>query len=147
MKRFQFNLQRLLEFRQLQEDQAQAEFAKATRALVLENERLQRMRDVLEESMSCLRQEQEKSTSLTMLKMFQEYIDRTREEIRRQIVRVAKAGEHRQMCLRAYEEASRRRKVVENLREKRWQQYLDENLQEEQKFLDELAAQSRLNNR
>ena len=140
-------MQRLLEFRQIQEDQAQSEFAKATRALMLENERLQRLKDIQEESMECLRLEQEKATSLSILKMFQEYIDRTREEIRRQIIRVAAAGEHRRKCLRAYEEAARRRKIVDNLRERRWQQYLEENLHEEQKFLDELAGQNRLINR
>lgn len=146
MQRFSFKLQRLLDFRQIQEDQAQAEFAKATRALVLEKERLQRLRDILEGAMQSLREEQEKATSLAILKMFQEYIDRTREEIQRQVLRVAAAGEYRNKCLRAYEEATRRRKVVENLRERRWQQYLELNLAEEQKFLDELATQNRPQN-
>ena len=76
-----------------------------------------------------------------MLKMFQEYIDTTREGIRLQGAKVIAAGERRQKCLKAFEEASRKRKVVDNLRDKRLQQYQEEVLQEEQAFLDELAGQ------
>ncbi len=141
MRRFQFKLQRLLDFRKIREEQAQAEFAKATRVFLHEKEKLQQMQTVLTETLNGMKEEQAKQSSSIMLKMFQEYIDTTREGIRLQGAKVIAAGERRQKCLKAFEEASRRRKVVDNLRDKRLQQYQEEVLQEEQAFLDELAGQ------
>ena len=141
MRRFQFKLQRLLDFRKIREEQAQAEFAKATRVFLHEKEKLQQMQTVLTETLNGMKEEQAKQSSSIMLKMFQEYIDTTREGIRLQGAKVIAAGERRQKCLKAFEEASRKRKVVDNLRDKRLQQYQEEVLQEEQAFLDELAGQ------
>ena len=141
MRRFQFKLQSLLDFRKIREEQAQAEFAKATRVFLHEKEKLQQMQTVLTETLNGMKEEQAKQSSSIMLKMFQEYIDTTREGIRLQGAKVIAAGERRQKCLKAFEEASRKRKVVDNLRDKRLQQYQEEVLQEEQAFLDELAGQ------
>ena len=141
MRRFQFKLQRLLEFRKIREEQAQAEFAKATRVFLHEKERMKILQETLTDTFNILKAQQDKSGPPIMLKMFQEYIDTTREGIRLQASKVAAAGEYRQKCLKAFEEASRRRKAVDNLRERRLQQYQDEVLLEEQGFLDELAGQ------
>ena len=141
MRRFQFKLQRLLDFRKIREEQAQAEFAKATRVFLHEKEKLQQMQTVLADTLNGLKAEQAKPSSSIMLKMFQEYIDTTREGIRLQGAKVIAAGERRQKSLKAFEEASRKRKVVDNLRDRRLQQYQEEVLQEEQAFLDELAGQ------
>ena len=141
MRRFQFKLQRLLEFRKIREEQAQAEFAKATRVFLQEKERMKILQEVLADTFNILKAQQEKSGPPIMLKMFQEYIDTTREGIRLQAAKVAVAAEFRQKCLKAFEEASRRRKAVDNLRERRLQQYQEEVLLEEQGFLDELAGQ------
>ena len=141
MRRFQFKLQRLLEFRKIREEQAQAEFAKATRVFLHEKERMKILQETLTDTFNILKAQQEKSGPPIMLKMFQEYIDTTREGIRLQASKVAAAGEYRQKCLKAFEEASRRRKAVDNLRERRLQQYQEEVLLEEQGFLDELAGQ------
>ncbi len=78
--------------------------------------------------------------------MFQDYIDTTREGIKIQAGRVAAAADKRQICLRLFEEASRRRKIVDSLREKKLEQYQEEVLQEEQKFLDDLAGQRYIRN-
>ena len=132
---------KILDFRKIREEQAQAEFAKATRVFLHEKEKLQQMQTVLTETLNGMKEEQAKQSSSIMLKMFQEYIDTTREGIRLQGAKVIAAGERRQKCLKAFEEASRKRKVVDNLRDKRLQQYQEEVLQEEQAFLDELAGQ------
>ena len=146
MKRFHFKLQKLLDYRKIREEQAQAEFAKATRVFLLEKEKLRRLEKTLTETFDLFKAEQGKPSSLMMLKMFQDYIDRTREEIRHQAVQVAAAADRRQRCLRLFEEASRRRKVVENLREKKLQQHIEEMLKEEQTFLDDLAGQRYIRN-
>lgn len=141
MQKFRFKLQRLLDFRKIREEQAEAEFAMATRVFLQEKEVLRQLEIKLIKTFDLLKQEQEKSSSLLTLKLFQDYIDTTREGIKQQAVRVAAAADRRQQCLRKLEEAVRKRKGVESLKEKKIQQYHEEVLREEQAFLDELSTQ------
>ena len=135
MRRFHFKLQKLLDYRKIREEQAEAEFAKATRVFLHEKDRLKQLETSLVETFDLLKAEQGKPSSLLMLKMFQDYIDRTREGIRLQAVKVAAAADRRQTCLRLFEEATRKRKVVDNLRDKKLEQYQAEVLQECKKLL------------
>jgi flagellar FliJ protein len=146
MQKFRFKLQRLLDFRKIREEQAEAEFAKATRVFLQEKEVLRQLEIKLIKTFDLIKQEQEKSSSLLTLKLFQDYIDTTREGIKQQAVRVAAAADRRQQCLRKLEEAVRKRKGVESLKEKKIQQYHEELLREEQAFLDELSTQRYIRN-
>ena len=146
MQKFRFKLQRLLDFRKIREEQAEAEFAKATRVFLHEKERLRQLETNLSDTFDRLKQEQEKHSSLLTLKLFQDYIDTTREGIKLQAVKVAAAADRRQQCLRKLEEAARKRKGVESLKEKKLQQYHEEALREEQAFLDELSGQRYIRN-
>ena len=146
MQKFRFKLQRLLDFRKIREEQAEAEFAKATRVFLHEKEQLRQLETNLSDTFDRLKQEQEKHSSLLTLKLFQDYIDTTREGIKLQMVKVAAAADRRQQCLRKLEEAARKRKGVESLKEKKLQQYHEEALKEEQAFLDELSGQRYIRN-
>ena len=146
MQKFRFKLQRLLDFRKIREEQAEAEFAKATRVFLHEKEQLRQLETNLSDTFDRLKQEQEKHSSLLTLKLFQDYIDTTREGIKLQAVKVAAAADRRQQCLRKLEEAARKRKGVESLKEKKLQQYHEEALKEEQAFLDELSGQRYIRN-
>ena len=146
MQKFRFKLQRLLDFRKIREEQAEAEFAKATRVFLHEKELLRQLESNLADTFSRLKLEQEKPSSLLTLKLFQDYIDTTREGIKLQTVKVAAAADRRQQCLRKLEEAARKRKGVESLKEKKLQQYHEEVLKEEQAFLDELSGQRYIRN-
>ena len=146
MQKFRFKLQRLLDFRKIREEQAEAEFAKATRVFLHEKEQLRQLETNLSDTFDRLKQEQEKHSSLLTLKLFQDYIDTTREGIKLQAVKVAAAADRRQQCLRKLEEAARKRKGVESLKEKKLQQYHEEALREEQAFLDELSGQRYIRN-
>ena len=146
MQKFRFKLQRLLDFRKIREEQAEAEFAKATRVFLHEKEQLRQLETNLSDTFDRLKQEQEKHSSLLTLKLFQDYIDTTREGIKLQAVKVTAAADRRQQCLRKLEEAARKRKGVESLKEKKLQQYHEEVLQEEQAFLDELSGQRYIRN-
>ena len=146
MQKFRFKLQRLLDFRKIREEQAEAEFAKATRVFLHEKELLRQLESNLADTFSRLKLEQEKTSSLLTLKLFQDYIDTTREGIKLQAVKVAAAADRRQQCLRKLEEAARKRKGVESLKEKKLQQYHEEALREEQAFLDELSGQRYIRN-
>ena len=73
MQRFHFKLQKLLDYRKIREEQAEAEFAKATRVFLLEKDRLRQLETTLVETFDLLKAEQGKPSSLLMLKMFQDY--------------------------------------------------------------------------
>jgi flagellar protein FliJ len=141
MQKFRFKLQRLLDFRKIREGQAEVEFAKATRVFLHEKEMLRKLEFTLGKMLDGLKQEQVKCSSLLILKMFQEYIDTTREGIKLQTIKVAAAADRRQRCLRVYEEAARKRKGVDTLLDKKLLQYQEQVLREEQSFLDELSGQ------
>ena len=139
--RFQFKLQRLLEFRTLRENQVRDQFALATKQFLIEKERLNQFRETLNENIVAMRNLQEEASSLGLLKIFQEYIDTVRERISRQTHTVQVAANYRAECQKLFEEASKKRKAVDNLKEKRLIQYQEMVLQDEQKYLDELATQ------
>lgn len=66
MQRFYFKLQKLLDYRKIREEQAQAEFAKATRVFLLEKEKMHQMETTLVETFDLLKAEQAKASSMLM---------------------------------------------------------------------------------
>lgn len=141
MHKFHFKLERLRQYRKIREGQAEADFAKAARVFLHEKERFQHLEMKLTQLLEELKHEQGNCASLLTIKMFQDSIDTTREEIKQQASIVAAAADRRQSSLRKFEDATRKRKGVDNLKEKKTQQYQADLLHEEQTFLDELSGQ------
>ncbi|HWR43167.1 flagellar export protein FliJ [Sporomusa sp.] len=143
MKKFRFRLETLLKFRKMQEEQAQIKLAEATNRLNKEQEYLGILRNQLASNLKLLSQEQSSgSPTIETLKTFSYYIDKIKRHITEQQEQVAKAADYQQECLAELEGAIKQRKLVDNLREKRLEQYGKELLQEEQKILDELGTQA-----
>lgn len=147
MKKFQFRLETLLKFRKMEEEQAQLKMTEASIRLYKEQELLSQLQNKLVVSLDLLSQEQSGSPTIDTLKTFGYYIDKIKREIIHQQEQVAKAETYRQECLVALEAAMKQRKLVDNLREKRLEQYQTELLQEEQKLLDELGTQAFMRNK
>lgn len=142
MKKFQFRLETLLKFRKMQEEQALTKLAEATNRLQKEQELLSDLQNKLSSNLDLLNHEQVKQPTIETLKTYSNYIDKIKSEITTQIDLVAKAASYRQECLTILEAAIKQRKLVDNLRKKRLEQYKNELLQEEQKILDELGTQA-----
>ena len=142
MRKFRFRLETLLKFRKLQEEQAQIKLAEASNRLLQEQEMLAGMKDQLALTLDLLSREQAGNPTIDTLKTFSFYIDKIKSDIAAQQERVNKAAADRQECLRAMEAAMQQRKLVDNLKDKRLEQYHNELLQEEQKILDELGTQA-----
>lgn len=147
MKRFQFRLETLLKFRKMEEEQAQIKLTEANIRLYKEQELLQQLQNQLTACLELLSREQTASPTIETLKTFSYYIDKTKRDIVGQQEQIVKAEAHRQECLAVLEEAVKQRKLVDNLREKRLEQYNREVLQEEQKVLDELGTQAFMRNK
>ncbi|WP_371371260.1 flagellar export protein FliJ [Sporomusa aerivorans] len=142
MKKFHFRLETLLKFRKMQEEQAQIKLAEANTRLQQEKAILADFEAQLLNTLVLLGKEQETSLTIDTLKSYSLYIDKIKRDIATQQERVEKAVAEHQECLRAMEFAMKQRKLVDNLKDKRLQQYNEELLQEEQKILDELGTQA-----
>lgn len=142
MKKFRFRLETLLKFRKMQEEQAQLKLAEATNRLLTEREVLGGLHSKLTFNLDLLNKEQTSNPTIETLKTFSYYIDKIKSDIITQQDQVTKATAYRQECLYVLEAAIKQRKLVDNLREKRLEQYNNEVLQEEQKILDELGTQA-----
>ena len=147
MKKFRFRLETLLKFRKMEEEQAQIKMADANIRLFKEQDLLSQFQNQLLLSLDLLSKEQSGSPTIETLKTFSYYIDKIKSDIVSQHGQVAKAEVYRQECLTALEAAIKQRKLVDNLREKRLEQYNAEGLLEEQKRLDELGTQAYMRNK
>lgn len=147
MKKFQFRLETLLKFRKMEEEQAQIKLGEASARLYKEQELLREQENKLTATLDLLNKEQTACPTIETLKTFGYYIDKIKSDIVKQEEQVAKAASYRQECLTALETAMKQRKLVDNLRNKRLEQYKAQLLQEEQKLLDELGTQVFMRNK
>lgn len=141
MKPFRFRLEALLEFRKMQKEQAQVVFLQATHQLQSEKEKLAVLEANVNENISLLRNSQQQSLSIEKLKFFRYYFDKINKDIEKQKDSVVQAETYCQQCLADLGEAEKNHKIVEKFREKKLQQYQIEEINEEQKILDEIGLQ------
>lgn len=146
MRPFQFRLETLLKFRRMQEEQAQVRLAEATALYVTEREALAALEEALSAHVADYRRRLAEPVTVAVLKMFRDYNDKLKGDISLQHIRVESADHKRRECIVLLEEAARKRKLVEKLKEKRFAQYQAETLLEEQKLLDELGLQAFVRN-
>ena len=142
MKKFQFRLDALLKFRQMQKEQAQLNFMQASQLLRDEQAKLDQLTIKLNEHVIVFRKSQGSSPTIEELKDFQNYFDKIRDNIKHQNTRVNEAQAARQERLQELHQAAKNYEIVEKFRVKRLLQYKAEALCEEQKFLDELGLQN-----
>lgn len=143
MQVFRFRLQALLKYRTMQKEQAQAELLEAAsmlRKLKLVLEQLQATWQTSMDELRELRQSR-KANLVELFKLYELYFDKLREDMRVQQQRIDEAAVVHEQCLKALAEALKQEKVVEKFKEKKYQQYLQECLAEEQKNLDEIGLQ------
>lgn len=137
MKRFKFELERVLELRAYREQEAKIELGRAVAVLsALE----QRLRDLAAERVKAAGERFSPENRTADLVVFERYIrrlDDTREkllaEAARAELRVAEARE-------AFLEASREKKTLEKLRDRRLGEYRREFFAEEIKVLDDVSG-------
>ena len=141
MKPFRFRLETLLDFRKIQQEQAQLVFLKANDQLRREKELLVEFEEKLAENVQLLRVSQQQSLSVEKLKFFQYYFDKINKDIVKQKECIVQATTYCQECLQNLAEAEKNHKIVEKFREKKLQHYQNEAIIEEQKLLDEIGLQ------
>jgi flagellar FliJ protein len=139
MRPFKFNLEKVLDLRKFHEDEAKIELGRTIAVLTeLENNILALGQERVRAAAAQFRQ----GNNAAIIQQYMLYIirlDNTKEELLKEAAMAElKVEEARE----AFIEASRERKVLDNLKEKREKEHRKEMLKEEAKSLDEITASS-----
>ena len=143
MKKFRFKLETLLGVTRRKKEDAERLFAEATRKL--EEERARKC-DLLRELQRVqagytVQTREGKRISVGRLMTYTSYVNWKREQIEAQQQAIMQAQAERQKRLKELLALISKLKSIEQLKEKRWQQYKEEVLFEESKQLDEIGLQ------
>lgn len=141
MKKFTFHLETLLKVRLMKEEEMQIKLAQASQLYIKEKEYEEILLVRYQETTQNFRDKQQDVLTIETLKSFQYFLDKIKGDLFLQAKRVEDAAEHKAQALKELEEAIKSRKLVDKLKEKKWQQYQEQVLREEQSFLDELGTQ------
>ncbi|MEG6585881.1 flagellar export protein FliJ [Dendrosporobacter sp. 1207_IL3150] len=141
MKKFKFRLDTLLKVRSMHKEQAQTNFAAAENKLLAAKALLDNIEKRLAESMKTFRDAQSQIICIEVIKSYNCYFSKTKDEIALQVERVKVAELEKLQALRSLDEALKNLKVIEELHSKRLGQFNAELLREEQQYLDDLGMQ------
>ena len=145
MKAFKFRLQRLLDLRLRQEDLAKNNFSQAKIKLEAEKQSLKKLQEsiVTEAETQKKRRKTELVLDSVQEDWFKNYLINLRQNRVEQKLKVDFAFNNldKKRCILV--KASQDREVIEKLKEKQYEAYLEEAAKEEQKALDELVCQKR----
>lgn len=149
MKKFKFQLETLLKVTKMNKEQAQVALAVATKEV---EEAKAQMQVFLQEMAQGHKDYAEltgegKTISLGRLMAFNSFFNWKREQIERQQHLILEKQDARQHRMRELVAVMNKLKSIEQLKEKRLQQYMAELLAEEQKQLDEIGGQLYFRNR
>lgn len=143
MKKFKFQLETLLKVTKRKKEEAEIKFAEASRIL---EERRHQLQVLLSEMQAGQRDYEElmregKKVTVDAIMIYTSYINFKREQIEQQQQLIIEARADKQKCLDELLKRMNKLKSIEQLKEKRFQQYQKEALDEEQKMLDEIGLQ------
>ena len=143
MKKFKFQLETLLRVTRRKKNDAEREFAEASRRLEEAREGLNTLLDEMQRGQrdyDALSQEGVRVT-VGRLMTFNSFFAWKREQIEMQQGIVLQMKGEKQKKLKALMDVMSYLKSIEQLKERRYQEYQAEALQEEQKMLDEIGLQ------
>lgn len=141
MKKFRFQLAALLKVTQMKKEQAEIRFAEATQLLLKDRQVLTGFEHELEEGISQYYQLSAGKVTVSDLMSYHAYFERMKGQIEQQKLEVEKAAAHREECLETLQAAMNKLKTIERLRDRRYEQFKEAQLAEEQKELDEIGLQ------
>jgi flagellar FliJ protein len=143
MKKFRFKLETLLSVTRRKKEDAERLFAEATRRLEEERARLTELLQEMQRVQAEYAEQTKegKRISVGRLMTYTSYVNWKRQQIEAQQQTIMQAQAERQKRLKELLELMSKLKSIEQLKEKRLQQYKDEVLFEENKQLDEIGLQ------
>ncbi|MBR0284165.1 MAG: flagellar export protein FliJ [Selenomonadaceae bacterium] len=143
MKKFKFQLETLLKVTRMKKEDAEVKFAEVSRRL---EEQRARLTQLLEEMQRGQREYEElsgegKTLTVGRIMTYNSFFNWKRMQIEEQQKLILKTREEKQRALKELMDVMSYLKSIEQLKEKRLQEYKDLMLFEEQKMLDEIGLQ------
>ena len=137
MKQFSFNLEKVLKLRKFHEDEAKIELGKAISYLSsLENQ----IKTIAQERVRAAGDQFRPGNNAIMIQQYMYYLIRL-DNLKEQLLKEAAMAELKvEEARELFMEASRDRKVLDKLKEKRQKEYRKEMLLEESKTLDDISS-------
>lgn len=141
MKKFKFRLEAVLKVAEIKKEQTEIAFAEATNALLAEQEKLKSYENELAQAMEDYYKIENKKITIELLTSYNTYFFRLRMQIQSQQTVILEAEKKRQACLEEFRAALNRLKSIEKLKQRRFAEFQEQELAEEQKMLDEIGLQ------
>ena len=143
MKKFKFQLETLLKVTRRKKDDAELKFAEASRYLEACRAKLQELIRELQEGQEEFAEmtAEGKTVRVGVIMTYNSFFNWKRNQIERQQDVILKATQDKQQKLKALMQIMTYLKSIEQLKEKRRNEYNAEVLAEEQKMLDEIGLQ------
>ncbi|HEY3315722.1 MAG TPA: flagellar export protein FliJ [Bacillota bacterium] len=142
MNRFKFRLEKVLNLTLSREKQAEAELAEARRREEDEKRRLLEIEKNIIKVLAGARELERRPASVTEIKKYRDFLKKLNGDRELQRQAVERAAEVTARKLAALLEVRKKRKTLENLRDRREADYRRQSLAEEQKVLDEVGGQA-----
>ena len=142
MKKFRFKLETLLKVTRMNKETAQVALATATKKLEEARSQLQTLLEEMAQGHKDYDELTSKGTiTVGTLMTYNSFFNWKRTQIENQLQEIIRCQSERQQRVRELVAIVNKLKSIEQLKEKRLQQYMEELLQEEQKQLDEIGGQ------
>ena len=137
---YRFKLEALLSHRRHQEEACQKELAQARRRLTDEREKLERKKKEKQESLEKMQVKKKESKTVSDIMLYMNYIQQLSKDIEDQAMHVHKTAKLVDQKRHELVSIMQKHKTLKNLKYKEQQAYQQKLMQDERKFMDELAA-------
>lgn len=147
MKKFKFQLETLLKVTRMKKEEAEVALAEASRKLEDQREQLRRLMQEMQQGQTDYENlTQAKHLTVGTLMTYNSFFAWKREQIELQQEAILYSRAEKQKKMKELLGLMNKLKSIEQLKEKRWKQYLEQALFEEQKMLDEIGLQLYMRN-
>jgi len=140
MKKFSFPLQLLLDYREKKEDRLKKELAQIKRRLEKERKNLAQLQlDSMTNMRELKKKHQSEKVEIALILLYYSYLDKLIYQIKKQSEIVVNISREMEEKRKQVIEASRGKKIIEKLKERKWIEFSHYREKTEQNFIDEMA--------
>lgn len=140
MAKFVYRMQNILDIKNKLEVQARNSYAAARMKLSQEEEKLDRMFEQKKAYEENYRQQLSGNINILQINIFKNAIELCKNQIKKQLVEVKVASLNLEAAQKRLGEVMKERKIQEKLREKAYEEFLQELNDQEKKEIDELVS-------
>lgn len=139
MKKFEFSMERVLKVKEINERDLLRELQEAREEKEKEEKHLTKLQDIQQKYQHEFFENMDTPTKVHEARRYSHYFPELANHIEEQKKRLMKAENKLDKYFSKWQEAQKERKIMENLKERKWEEHKREQLKIEQKLFDEMA--------